>query len=668
MYFDTSGSSLPQSELRGSDIFLPYQAIEGRIDAILNRWLESYQTDEFEPSINLYSAVLSQPDIYLDVKFLFFAQSLEVLHRRVSEETVMPDEEFRSIKSAMLKAVPSNWNDHFSGRLNHANEPSLRRRLRMLLKDFSELYGVNSKARESFANKVVMTRNYLTHYDKSLKSEAADDQELFDLTRKLKSLLQLHFLQLIGIDKQTIMEITRRNPSYHHRMMRLWKKVKSENLRPYTAYKPSGIDWLGDIPKHWDVRRLSNIVDMRVSNVDKHVKDDELPVRLCNYVDVYKNDRITDDVFFLPATASSSEIARFRLRVGDVLITKDSETWNDIGVPALVDYAADDLICGYHLAMLRPLKKVLNGGYLLRLLQEAHLASQFHVSANGVTRYGLSHTAIKSVCLPLPPLAEQRAIVRYLDRADERIQRAISAKERLIELLTEQRNAVIHQAVTRGLDPNVRLKDSGVEWLGDVPEHWDVRRAKYFYGEVDERSTTGIEELMSVSHITGVTPRKSSVTMFLAESNIGYKVCRRGDIAINTMWAYMAALGVAWQEGIVSPSYGVYRPRSASTFNPRYVDPLLRTETYKAEYLRRSTGITSSRLRLYSDQFLGIPLLCPPATEQANIVRYLDKATAAIDAAVANAERQIDLLGEYRTRLIADVVMGQMDVRRQPAG
>lgn len=224
VYFDMSGSSLPQSELRISDIFLPYQTVEGQIDAILNRWLESYQIDEFEPSINLYSAILSQPDIYLDVKFLFFAQSLEVLHRRVSDETVMSDEEFRCIRSAMLEAVPEKWKDHFCGRLNHANEPSLRRRLRMLLKDFSELYCINSKGRESFANKVVITRNYLTHYDKSLKSEAADDQGLFDLTRKLKSLLQLHFLQLIGLDKQTIAEITRRNPSYHHRMMRLWEK------------------------------------------------------------------------------------------------------------------------------------------------------------------------------------------------------------------------------------------------------------------------------------------------------------------------------------------------------------------------------------------------------------------------------------------------------------
>ena len=124
--------------------------------------------------------------------------------------------------------------------------------------------------------------------------------------------------------------------------------------RSYSACKPSGVPWLGDVPDHWDIRRLRRVADMRVSNVDKHVREGELPVRLCNYVDVYKNDRITQETTFMRATASVDEIERFRLEPGDILITKDSETWDDIGVPALVTESADDLICGYHLALLRP--------------------------------------------------------------------------------------------------------------------------------------------------------------------------------------------------------------------------------------------------------------------------------------------------------------------------
>ena len=192
---------------------------------------------------------------------------------------------------------------------------------------------------------------------------------------------------------------------------------------------------------------------MRVSNVDKHVKEDELAVRLCNYVDVYKNDHIKQSMAFMGATASMNEIERFRLQRGDVLITKDSEAFHDIGVPALVTSSAPDLICGYHLALLRPSKEIL-GAYLARALQTDGVAYQFHVRANGVTRYGLTYTGIQSVQLPVPPLPEQAAITRYLDYVDRRIRRYVTAKRKLIALLEEEKLAVINRTVTCGLDPN----------------------------------------------------------------------------------------------------------------------------------------------------------------------------------------------------------------------
>ena len=250
---------------------------------------------------------------------------------------------------------------------------------------------------------------------------------------------------------------------------------------------------------------------------------------------------------------------------------------------------------------------------------------------------------------------------------DRRIRRYVTAKRKLIALLEEEKQAIINQAVTRGLDPSVRLKPSGVEWLGNVPEHWELRRAKFLYREADERSTTGTEELMSVSHITGVTPRKKSVTMFMADSNMGYKLCRPGDVVINTMWAFMAALGVARQIGLVSPSYGVYRPLNFERLSQDYIDSLLRTEEYRTNYLIRSTGITSSRLRLYPESFLDIPLLCPPSAEQAAIVEHLEQAMSTANAAIARAQRQIGLIEEYRARLITDVVTGKLDVREAAA-
>ena len=211
------------------------------------------------------------------------------------------------------------------------------------------------------------------------------------------------------------------------------------------------------------------------------------------------------------------------------------------------------------------------------------------------------------------------------------------------------------------LRPYPAYKPSGVPWLGDVPEHWEVRRFKFFYREVDERSPTGSEELMSVSHKTGVTPRKQNVTMFLAESNVGYKVCHPGDIVINTMWAYMAALGVARQKGLVSPSYAVYRPLHDRSLNSDYVDRLLRIEGYRTAYLVRSTGVTDSRLRLYPEQFLGIPLLYPPLAEQAAIVRYLDHADELINRYINANEQIIALLEEQRQAVVHQAVTRGLD-------
>ena len=192
-------------------------------------------------------------------------------------------------------------------------------------------------------------------------------------------------------------------------------------------------------------------------------------------------------------------------------------------------------------------------------------------------------------------------------------------------------------------------KDSGEEWLGAIPQSWEVRRAKYLFREVDERSTTGKEELLSVSHLTGVTPRsQKTITMFLAKSNIGHKMCRPGDLVINTMWAWMGALGVSNHTGIVSPAYGVYRPIAASFLVPAFADLLLRTPLYSAEYQRRSTGVNSSRLRLYPEQFLRMPVILPSRDEQFAIVRFLNWTDRRLNSAIKAKRKVIALLNEQR--------------------
>ena len=230
------------------------------------------------------------------------------------------------------------------------------------------------------------------------------------------------------------------------------QRAVTRGLDPNVRLKPSGVEWLGEVPAHWEVRRLRNTADMRVSNVDKHIKKSEKPVRLCNYVDVYNNDYVNEQMDFMQATATAEEIEHFRLKKGDVLITKDSESWDDIAVPALVVEPAFDLISGYHLALLRPRPDVIIGSYLLRALQSKSLTYQFHIEAKGVTRYGLTHNGIKSVWLPLPPLTEQTAIVEYLEKATADIDSATHRARREIELLKKYRTRLVADVVTGKLD------------------------------------------------------------------------------------------------------------------------------------------------------------------------------------------------------------------------
>lgn len=230
------------------------------------------------------------------------------------------------------------------------------------------------------------------------------------------------------------------------------KKPYELHTRPPEKMKDSRVEWLGKVPEHWEVRRLRSITEMRVSNVDKHTTEDEQPVRLCNYVDVYKNEHISSSINFMKATATKDEIKRFQLKCGDVLITKDSEEWDDIGVPAIVDNIDEDVLCGYHLALLRPFSDIVTSAYLLRALQSTSVTYQFHISANGVTRYGLSHGSIKAVWLPLPPHHEQTTIVEYLDYQIAKIDSSIASDKKIIELLEEYRTRLIADVVTGKAD------------------------------------------------------------------------------------------------------------------------------------------------------------------------------------------------------------------------
>ena len=221
------------------------------------------------------------------------------------------------------------------------------------------------------------------------------------------------------------------------------------------------------------------------------------------------------------------------------------------------------------------------------------------------------------------------------------------------------------------LKPYPEYKDSNLPWLGKIPKHWEEKRAKCYFREVDERSKTGNEELLSVSHITGVTPRsQKNITMFKAESYAGYKTCKPGDLAINTMWAWMGALGVSKYSGIISSGYAVYRPIRVVDYVPDFIDHLLRIPPYTSEFFCRSTGIRSSRFRLYPDKFLKIPIIYPPREEQEEIITFLNRENQKINRYIQAKNRLIEILNERKQVIVSNAVTRGIDpnVRCVPSG
>jgi type I restriction enzyme S subunit len=406
---------------------------------------------------------------------------------------------------------------------------------------------------------------------------------------------------------------------------------------------------------------LKAVALYEVSNVDKVPEEGETPVRLCNYVDVYKNEFINLGLDFMRSTATQDEISKFGLRVDDVVITKDSESWDDIAVPALVTETADDLVCGYHLAVVRPEPNRILGRFLFRCLQARPIRLQLELASTGVTRFGLPKGEIGRLLLPVPPLEQQQNIVAYLDREAGLLDGLVAAKNHLLGLLAEKRQALVNHAVLRGVIPEAPLRDSGVPWLGQIPAHWAVERTKWIFRERDERSPTGEEEMLTVSHLTGVTPRsEKDVNMFEAETTEGYKICHPGDLVINTLWAWMGAMGVSPVHGIVSPAYNVYAPNGR--VGPAYVDALVRIKRFAEEATRFSKGVWSSRLRLYPEGFFEIWMPVPPIDEQRAIVAHIASETGKLEALRVAAVRTIGLLKERRGALIAAAVTGQIQV------
>lgn len=438
-------------------------------------------------------------------------------------------------------------------------------------------------------------------------------------------------------------------------------------LKPYSKYKDSGLEWVGEVPEHWEVQRIKHFLSVNESTL----REDTYPDFTFNYLEIGSvgTGHLLDAPRRIQFQDSPSR-ARRVVREGDTLFstvrTYLKAVWH-------ADAIQSNLVASTGFAVLTP-GQTSHPKFVNYYCQSEPFTDWVSANSVGVAYPAIPETDFAAVHSVVPSYPEQEAIARFLDHTTQQVDQLVEANQKLVKLLNELNHATIQEAVTGRIDvrtgkPYAKYKDSGVEWLSEVPGHWKVHRFKQLLEEKDIRSQQGDEQLLQVSQYTGITKRRTrngvNETDSRAESLLGYKCVEPDDLVVNIMLAWNGSIGVSMYSGIVSPAYCVYRFRLDAL--PRYFHYLLRSATYKTKIKSVSTGIVESRLRLYTDDLYGIESCMPPLDEQKAIVHFLDHASDQIEKAIDARTKKIGLLKEYRTRLIADVVTGKVDVRAAAA-
>ena len=440
-------------------------------------------------------------------------------------------------------------------------------------------------------------------------------------------------------------------------------KINHNEVHPYPAYQKSSLPWVEKIPQHWRITNVKRHFQVRIGKMltTEPQTPTDVEVPYLKALNVQWNVVNTNNVHTM--WASQDEARQLEIRPGDLLVCEGGEG----GRAAIVIDPPKGFIFQNALHRVRAKHGSLNP-YLLRVMYGIASSGWFDALNNKATIAHFTKEKFEALVIPIPPLDEQAAIVRYLDHADELIDRYISAKERLIALMREQRQAVIHQAVTRGLDPNVPLKPSGVSWLGDMPRHWESPRLRYM-GNAIIGLTYAPQNVTDVGGGTLVF-RASNIR----DGRITYEDCvyvgsrvpsllitRPGDILICSRSGSRALIGKNAKIDVNSAgnTFGAFMTVFRSETND-YLHYVFNSNMFEHQSAMFATS-TVNQLTLGMINDMKTPF--PPPHEQEMIVGYLDQATAKIDQAIIQTKRQIDLTKEYRTRLIADVVTGQIDVR-----
>jgi len=437
------------------------------------------------------------------------------------------------------------------------------------------------------------------------------------------------------------------------------------SLPRYPEYKDSGVAWLGEVPAHWDVSVLRRIIGSIESGVSVNATDTPAATGEFGVLKtscVYRGEFDPDE----NKVVVPGEVERVAcpVTVGALIVSR-MNTPDLVGAAGLVRYRIDNLFLPDRLWQVH--FKDANAAFIHYWTKGPSYRAQVQSACAGTSSsmQNLSQDEFRNFYLPIPPVAEQTAIATFLDRETAKIDALIAEQEKLLTLLAEKRQATISHAVTKGLNPDAPMKDSGVEWLEEVPAHWSVFRLGTLFKEVSE---PGNDELpvLSVSIHDGVSDKELDETdmdrkVTRSDDRSKYKAVAPGDLTYNMMRAWQGGFGTVTVHGMVSPAYVVARP--LREFWTEIVEQQLRTPQAVAEMKRHSRGITDFRLRLYWEEFKTISVALPPVTEQIAISAFVRDESARIDALATEATRTIDLLKERRIALISAAVTGKIDVR-----
>ena len=443
-------------------------------------------------------------------------------------------------------------------------------------------------------------------------------------------------------------------------------------MKRYPKYKDSGVEWIGEIPENWECIRLGMLGTFSSSGIDKKTSDGEVQVRMVNYTDLVRSRNYfpiqTGDKDYMNVTTPESRLNEHRLKKGDMVFIPSSETEEDLGYSSLIDFDEDDIVYSYHILRYKTRKDLYH--YFKKYLVNHHsVLNQFSSESKGTTRQIIGRYVFNNVRVVLPTIPEQQQIVKFLEQKTTIIDELIQKKQRKIELLKEQRNSLINHTVTKGLNPGVKMKDSGVEWIGEIPNKWEVKPIKYITGYNQEslgNDTPPDYELdyLEISDVNSVGEiGKPTHYSFSQSPSRCRRILKKNDIIISTVRTYLRSIGFIENEVknlICSTGFCVLSPNDV--IKPKLLFYLIRSEWFISNVISQSIGVSYPGIQ--TEKLMGIKVLLSPTNEQTQIVEYLDQKTSEIDTTITLEHKKIDLLKEYRQSLISQVVTGKIDVRQ----